>query len=519
MKTKIFIPLLILLSTTALFAQKKQLPREYWKQYRTEKKEFRQERKEHDVVLQPIEQIPVTPRDLEVANTGNWGVQYLQADKNDQAISTRAKRKVVVYIFDTASDWDHRSLQAAKWEGKGRIFTDESAGLDKNGHSTHCAGIIGAVDGNNIPVGIAKALVNKGLLKLVPYKVLNDSGSGSYSWIANATNAAVDEAVKLQKEGWFVVFSYSLGGSSGSTVVDAALKRAEQAGIFVVAASGNTSQKGVNYPGSSKYAKAIAALEQVAGGGAKRAYYSTTGPEVWTAAPGSDILSTYPDQVYRKLSGTSMATPHVAGVVAILASVFEKATAAQLASYIEKKAIDLSPTGRDEETGFGAPILTALLAGDPSGENPNPPPVDPPPTPDPVDPPVRENRVLQLDLDGPFSMPWSAAANKASTVNMQELNARQQKAFAAKNDVIKVQRIWCQVNSKTAFEFEYDKFVQLTQEHFTNRGLYLTPGSDAADAAKWTKFFYELLLKRDSKYEFVSIRFDCVDAKGRKISF
>jgi subtilisin family serine protease len=515
MKTKIFTLLLTLISTVGLFAQKNQLPREYWKQYRAEKKEFRQERKEHDVVLQPIEQIPVTPRDLEVANTGNWGIQYLQADQNELAIASRAKRKVLVYIFDTASDYDHRSLQAAKWEGKGRIFTDESAGLDKNGHSTHCAGIIGAVDGNNIPVGIGKALVNKGLLKIIPYKVLSDAGSGSYSWIANGTNAAVDEAIKLQKEGWFVVFSYSLGGSSGSTIVDAALKRAEQAGIFVVAASGNTSQKGVNYPGSSKSAKAIAALEQVAEGSAKRAYYSTTGPEVWTAAPGSDILSTYPGQVYRKLSGTSMATPHVAGVVAILASVFEKATAAQLASYIEKKAIDLSPTGRDEETGFGAPILTALLAGDPYGENPDN------PNPDPIDPnpPVRENRLLQLDLDGPFSMPWSAGANQSSAVNMLKLSSREKKAFATKNDVIKVQRIWCQVNSKTSFELEYDKFAQLTQEYFTNRGLWLTPESDAADAAKWTKYFYEMLLKRDSKYEFVSIRFDCVDAKGRKISF
>lgn len=379
--------LFFLLLPVLVFAQ---LPKEAQQRFNQEKREYKEQvRQGYDIVLDPIEQTPVDQLDYKIAPTytGNWGNEYLGITELFNQIKTKATKKVVVYIFDTAGEFDHPLLKAAAWNEKGRSYTSESSKLDGNGHGTHCAGIIAGIS-PSVPLGIARGLVEKGLLKVVPIKVLTNQGSGSFAWVINAVKDVNIEAAGLIQQGWSVVYSFSLGGSvaGGLPELETLFKAAVDQGVFIAAASGNTGGEGVNYPGSSPNARAIAALERVNETNAKRAYYSTTGTEVYCAAPGSNVLSTYLNGTLRELSGTSMATPHVAGIAAILLSCNPSSNGVGVASHIAKYSIDLPPTGRDKETGFGAVRIPALF-NNPIGGTPNP----PPPNKSPIPPPANES--------------------------------------------------------------------------------------------------------------------------------
>src|SRR5439155_17729046 len=193
----------------------------------------------------------------------------------------------------------------------GVSYVKGSKPLDDHGHGTHVAGIIAARDNGFGVIGVAPEAT------LYAVKVLDANGSGSFSAVASGIVWAV-------KNGMHVI-NMSLGGSSYSQALADAVAAASAAGVLVVSAAGNAGCcDTVLYPAKLPGSMAVAAVDV----NDQRASFSSTGVEVDVAAPGVAILSTVPtgscklcdSSGYRTLSGTSMATPHVSGVGALLMS-------------------------------------------------------------------------------------------------------------------------------------------------------------------------------------------------------
>ncbi|ALL00667.1 Subtilisin-like serine protease [Pyrodictium delaneyi] len=225
---------------------------------------------------------------------------------------------------------------------------------DVNGHGTHVAGTIAAaLDGTGV-AGVAPAVT------LYAIKVLSNSGSGYISDIAYGIYYAVagpDGVVGTWDDA--EVLSMSLGGPTDDPLLSDATYWAYQNGAIIVAAAGNEGDGDpttdeVAYPAKYPWVIAVAAVD--ANGDSPT--WSSEGPEVDVAAPGVDILSTYPRGDYAVLSGTSMATPHVSGVVALIqalriASGKAPLTFEEVYDALTTTAIDLGPAGFDNFTGYG----------------------------------------------------------------------------------------------------------------------------------------------------------------------
>lgn len=206
---------------------------------------------------------------------------------------------------------------------------------DSQVHGTHVAGIAAAIANNGL--GIAGVAFDAPIMSL---QVLNSSG---YGFTADVAAAIIDAARNGAK-----VANYSLSSPQGSRTERAAVEFAAGRGVVQVGAAGNTGKRGVQYPARLPQVIAVSATnarDQLAG-------FSTYGDEVDVAAPGANILSTIPGTVLLgRLSGTSMASPHVAGLAALLrAEGYGKRRTREL---ILEAATDLGPAGRDDKYGFG----------------------------------------------------------------------------------------------------------------------------------------------------------------------
>lgn len=222
---------------------------------------------------------------------------------------------VVVAVLDTGCDTSHSDLKDNIIDG--RNFTNKGSVNnyeDKNGHGTHCAGTIGA---NGKIKGVAPKC------KMIIGKVLDDNGFGDYSGIIEgvkwATNwkGANGERVRI--------ISMSLGGSHNDPLLEKAILDACAKGIMVVVASGNEGDDNdetfeYGYPALINECVTVGACNEQR----KIAYFSNEHLQVDVLGAGVDVLSTYPINKYAKLSGTSMATPHVAGILALLINLGEK---------------------------------------------------------------------------------------------------------------------------------------------------------------------------------------------------
>jgi subtilisin len=236
------------------------------------------------------------------AQSSPWGIAAVKA-KEAQSISRGAG--AVVCIVDTGVQPNHPDLAANIAGGenfvaqKGRI--EASAWADDNGHGSHVAGTIAALDNSIGVIGIAPDA------RLFAVKALNRQGSGYLSAIAEGIRSCIENAAH--------VVNMSLGGSQDSSLLRAAVQDAAGAGLIVVAAAGNESS-GVSYPAKYPEVVAVSAVDS----SMRLASFSNSGPEVDFAGPGVSVLSTYKGSGYATLSGTSMAAPHVAGVAALMVS-------------------------------------------------------------------------------------------------------------------------------------------------------------------------------------------------------
>jgi thermitase len=207
--------------------------------------------------------------------------------------------------------------------------------VDDNGHGTHVAGTIAAKAHNGI--GVTGVSFNS---KLAVCKALDSSGSGSLANVANCITYLNQQGAK--------VISMSLGGG-GSTTLQNAVTSATAHGSLLVAAAGNGGDATLNYPAAYSQVVSVAAVDRRGA----HASFSTANSDVEVAAPGVDILSTWMGSSYNVISGTSMATPHAAGVAAIIAARNPNGTPQDWRNRLDATADDLGPAGRDVQFGFG----------------------------------------------------------------------------------------------------------------------------------------------------------------------
>lgn len=273
-----------------------------------------------------------------------WGVKRIGAG-TVHAGGNRGEG-VLVAVIDSGIHCGHPDL-VANCVGGWNFVTDNSDFFDDNGHGTHVAGTVAAAAD---AIGVVGAAPMAGLIAL---KVLNASGSGQFSDIIAALDWIVSynsvHAVQI------LVTNNSYGSSSNpGSIVEEAFIRSTGAGILHVAAAGNSGNPGgkgdnVGYPARYASVVAVAATGQNDG----RASFSSTGPAVELAAPGVSINSTLASGGYGTKSGTSMASPHVAGVAALVISSGHATSPAQVRDRMRVTAIDLGNAGRDSHYGYG----------------------------------------------------------------------------------------------------------------------------------------------------------------------
>ncbi|WP_367362673.1 S8 family peptidase [Mesotoga sp.] len=275
-----------------------------------------------------------------------WGMDRIFGDESfifpTWVTSTGVGVKVA--ILDTGIDPSHPDL--AGRVAQGIDFTGIGSSFDDNGHGTHVSGTVAAIYSNNSGVyGVAPSA------SLYAVKVLDSTGSGYLDWIIAGIQWAIVSDIDI--------INMSLGTPSDVQSLEDACNAAFADGILIVAAAGNSGNKPgnrdtVEYPGG--YASVIAAAASDSND--LRVSFSSTGPDVELIAPGVSILSSIPGDGYAYYSGTSMASPHVAGVAALVLAARPTLTNAEVRLILQQTAENLGL--KQEHQGFG--LVRADLA-------------------------------------------------------------------------------------------------------------------------------------------------------------
>jgi subtilisin family serine protease len=263
---------------------------------------------------------------------------------------------VLIAVTDTGVDYTHEDLD------DGRVRTDmdkdyvndDDDAMDDHGHGTHVAGTIAAEANNGL--GVAGIMWQA---EILPLKVLNSLGIGSSDDIAAAIRYAADQDAD--------VINMSLGDFFCSQTIAEAVNYAYfDQGVVIVAAAGNSGSS-ISYPAKHPPVIAVGATDH----DDERAYFSSYGDALDVVAPGVGIWSTVPGG-YDTFSGTSMASPHVAGVVGLLLAQRPDLTPGQVREILRQSADDLGEAGFDRYYGYGRVNAYQALQMD-TPDEPDPP--------------------------------------------------------------------------------------------------------------------------------------------------
>lgn len=262
---------------------------------------------------------------------------------------TTGSSNVVVAVLDTGINLTHPEFAGRVVAGYDMVNKDDDPS-DDHGHGTHTAGIIAADIDNEL--GIAGVCPH---CSLMPIKVLNQNNSGTWSGVAQGILYAADHGARI--------ISMSLGAAVSSRTLEEAVQYAQAKGVLLIAASGNMGVERNFYPAALDGVIAVSATDETD----VRWVYSNWGAFVDVAAPGSAIYSTFNNLTnayggYTYMSGTSMATPHVAGLAGLLLSQNPARSAADLTRLITTTADDLGDPGVDLYYGYGRINLEKALA-------------------------------------------------------------------------------------------------------------------------------------------------------------
>ncbi|MGN1385914.1 MAG: S8 family peptidase [Bacillus sp. (in: firmicutes)] len=276
----------------------------------------------------------------------NWGISSLNVKKIKGSLTGKG---VNIAVIDSGVNRSHPDLKISGGACFLALSSDTNACAndyeDDNGHGTHVAGIIAALDNDIGVVGVAPEA------NLFVLKVLDEKGEGSTSSIA----AAIDWAVQHEMD----LINLSLVAPEDDLILREIIRKAYNSNILIVAASGNKdffigTEYNVGYPARYDEVIAVSAVDSNLG----ILEISLVGPAVELAAPGNAIISTYPLSLgkktgYYSMSGTSMAAPFVSAVAALYMEKYPDLSKAEIRSLLQENAIDLGEPGRDSIYGYG----------------------------------------------------------------------------------------------------------------------------------------------------------------------
>ncbi|RNF39987.1 S8 family peptidase [Planococcus salinus] len=255
---------------------------------------------------------------------------------------------VRVAVLDTGIDTDHPDLKI-----KGGVCTaavcSQGVSYDDNfGHGTHVAGILAAQKNNSGIMGVAPGV------DLFAIKAMNEKGAGSTAQITKGVEWAIQNDIDI--------LNLSISISVNDRPLELMLQKAYEQGMLIVSAAGNEGSlvegNSITYPGKFSSVIAVGAVNA----NLTKEQNSSIGAELEMVAPGTQIYSTYPKELdewddrqdgYRKMTGTSMAAPHVTGVLALYQEQYPGLSNKKLRTYIQNTAKDLGLPGRDEQFGYG----------------------------------------------------------------------------------------------------------------------------------------------------------------------
>ena len=322
------------------------------------------------------EDLPRRVHDAELDNS--WGVNRIDAEVVHLANKGAG---VTVAIIDTGIDCTHPDLEANCAGGFNFVANAAFPGgvpFDDYGHGTHVAGTVAALDNVSGVVGVAPEA------DLYALKVCDSSGSCPTSNIIAALEWASNHNLDIA--------NMSLGSRFASTAERQAVQAAYDAGVLLVASAGNAGNcrgknNTVEFPAGYDQVIALAATNR----DDLRPCFSSSGPDVELAAPGVDVLSTVPtgdcrlctDTGYREGTGTSMASPHVAGTAALVVAANSGWANDDVRLRLVTTAEDLGAAGRDTSFGYGLVDAENAVLGSTDGNNLPPSPA-PTPTPTPT---------------------------------------------------------------------------------------------------------------------------------------
>jgi thermitase len=247
----------------------------------------------------------------------------------------KGSENVIVAVVDTGADLNHPDLKGRLQTGH-NVINPDSSPMDDVGHGTHVAGIISALVNNG--EGVAGMTWYN---PVMPVKVLDENGAGNTYNVAQGIIWAADHGAK--------VINMSLGNYADANFLHDAIKYAFNKDIVLIAASGNDNSEEPGFPAAYPEVLAVAASDNAK----KKATFSNFGDYIGVTAPGVNIPSTYPHNQYAALSGTSMASPHVTALAALIRSTNPKLKNTEVMEIIRKTAEDLGTPGKDKYFGYG----------------------------------------------------------------------------------------------------------------------------------------------------------------------
>jgi len=272
-----------------------------------------------------------------------WGVSKIGAP---QVWTEYKGTGIKVAILDTGIDTKHPDLKVV---GGATFVTGTKSYNDDNGHGTHVAGIVAALDNDIGVVGVAPEAA------LYAVKVLNRQGSG---WVSDII-AGIEWSITNKMQ----VISMSFGSTSDSQSLHDECDKAYSVGIVLVAAAGNNGpgENTITYPAKYTSVIAVGATDE----SDVVADWSSRGPELELTAPGVNIYSTYKGSTYKTLSGTSMACPHVTGTVALILCKNPSLKPDEVRGILRETAVDLGTLGWDSAYGYGRVDACAAVTATP----------------------------------------------------------------------------------------------------------------------------------------------------------
>lgn len=264
----------------------------------------------------------------------DWGIGKINSPTAWR--SNLTGKGIKISVVDTGIDTGHVDLRIA---GGTSVVSYTTSYNDDNGHGTHVTGIIGALNNNVGTVGVAPDA------DIYAVKVLDETGAGFLSDIIKGIDWSITNKMDI--------INLSLGSEEPSLSLQSIVKKAYDNGILVVASSGNSGSSPtlntMNYPAQYNSVISVGAVDS----SLKVANFSSSGPTLETTAPGVNILSTYKENSYEILSGTSMAAPYVTGNLALIKQANPEASVDQLRTLLQNNVLDLGDFGRDHLYGYG----------------------------------------------------------------------------------------------------------------------------------------------------------------------